>query len=224
MSVASAVYSARMVLRRVLMIGLGALLLAFAAAGGAWATATDARASCGAGGPCGDTDEDGHLDDVDNCTYVKNPDQADTDADGYGDACDSDPTTPAAPSGSPTSPAPAPADVRAPDVTLRIARAQQASDLRGGMPARVTCSEACGMEAEVRITRRLARRLGLRSVVVARADGVLGAAGGTYLIFRPARGVSSRLPRRAIRAQLTLAVVDGAHNKRAVRRALTLSD
>ncbi len=35
-----------------------------------------------------DTDGDGHLDGADNCPAVGNPDQADTDEDGLGDACD----------------------------------------------------------------------------------------------------------------------------------------
>jgi len=37
-----------------------------------------------------DTDGDGVIDDNDNCTLVKNPDQRDTDSDGYGSLCDGD--------------------------------------------------------------------------------------------------------------------------------------
>jgi uncharacterized repeat protein (TIGR03806 family) len=37
-----------------------------------------------------DTDLDGVRDDVDNCTTVANPDQRDTNGDGYGNACDAD--------------------------------------------------------------------------------------------------------------------------------------
>jgi len=39
----------------------------------------------------GDTDGDGVLDGADNCLAVPNPDQADTDGDGVGDACGDDP-------------------------------------------------------------------------------------------------------------------------------------
>jgi hypothetical protein len=54
---------------------LGEMILGSAAAG----------ASFGAGG---DVDGDGVLDDTDNCPTAANPDQADADADGVGDACD----------------------------------------------------------------------------------------------------------------------------------------
>lgn len=37
-----------------------------------------------------DSDNDGLLDDVDNCTLVANPNQCDSDADGYGNRCDAD--------------------------------------------------------------------------------------------------------------------------------------
>ena len=40
---------------------------------------------------CPDSDSDGFLDSVDNCPTVANPDQADTDGDGIGDACDAAP-------------------------------------------------------------------------------------------------------------------------------------
>ena len=210
-----------MELRRVLMILLPALVFAVAPVG--VPGTADARAACGAGGPCGDTDEDGELDDVDICMLVKNPDQADSDGDGAGDACDTGAAT-GAPGGGQTGPAGAarPVDWQAPDVTLRPARTQRSSDLRGGMPMRVTCSEACGLQAKVTVTRSTARRLGLRTLVLARAGGLLAASGETYLIFRPARGAASRLSRRSVRAQLTLTAVDFAHNRRTARRALSL--
>ena len=46
--------------------------------------------SRGAGGGAPDTDGDGVADDVDNCTDVVNPDQRDTNGDGFGNACDAD--------------------------------------------------------------------------------------------------------------------------------------
>ena len=39
---------------------------------------------------CGDVDGDGVCDDVDNCSEAANPDQRDTDGDGYGNLCDGD--------------------------------------------------------------------------------------------------------------------------------------
>lgn len=40
--------------------------------------------------PTTDTDNDGVMDFVDNCTLLSNVDQVDSDADGYGNACDGD--------------------------------------------------------------------------------------------------------------------------------------
>lgn len=40
--------------------------------------------------PSSDTDADGVTDDIDNCTFVHNPDQRDTDSDGHGNRCDGD--------------------------------------------------------------------------------------------------------------------------------------
>ncbi|MBN2497296.1 MAG: thrombospondin type 3 repeat-containing protein, partial [Deltaproteobacteria bacterium] len=45
--------------------------------------------ACGCGQPDPDADGDGLADCVDNCPSVSNPDQADRDQDGLGDACDS---------------------------------------------------------------------------------------------------------------------------------------
>jgi hypothetical protein len=41
--------------------------------------------------PLNDTDSDGVCGDVDNCPSIANPDQADTNGNGVGDACDAEP-------------------------------------------------------------------------------------------------------------------------------------
>jgi hypothetical protein len=46
--------------------------------------------ACGCGVPDTDTDVDGVADCIDNCPAIPNPDQADSDGDGIGDACDDD--------------------------------------------------------------------------------------------------------------------------------------
>jgi hypothetical protein len=195
------------VLGRLLLVLLAVLLFGGAVAG--VAAAADARAACGAGGPCPDSDEDGLADDVDNCINVRNTDQADADGDGAGDVCDT---------GAPAEPA----DWLAPAVTLKLPGTQRSSDLRGGMPVDVSCDETCALEATVTVPRRAARRMGLRTRVVARADAILASAGATYLIFSPARGATSRLPRRAVRATLTVTAVDRRHNQEILWRSLRL--
>jgi hypothetical protein len=44
--------------------------------------------------PTEDADEDGLINDVDNCPFTVNPDQLDEDTDGWGDGCDNCPHTP----------------------------------------------------------------------------------------------------------------------------------
>ena len=209
-------------LRRLLLVLLTVLLLGAGAAVGVPAGA-DTGAQCGAG-PCPDTDADGVLDDTDNCLYIQNSDQADSDGDGVGDVCATGEAGATPPAGGYSNPGPAvqPADLLAPEVTVAMPRTQRSSDLRGGMPVRVSCDEMCGLLATVTVTRSTARRMGLRSPVVASADASLAGAGVTYLIFRAARGATSRLPQRGVRANLTLTAVDSRHNQRTVRRPLHL--
>ena len=57
-------------------------------------------------GVIGDADNDGVLDTDDNCMFQQNPDQTDTDGDGWGDACDPAPDDPSEPEGSPKGPGP----------------------------------------------------------------------------------------------------------------------
>ncbi len=198
-----------MVLRRLLVVLFAALLVAGAAS--VVPAGADTRSICGGASPCPDSDGDGLIDDLDNCMYVLNPDQADADSDGAGDVCDTGEAVVRRTE-----------DWEAPKVKVTMPRTRRSSDLRGGMPVRVACDETCGLQATVRVERSTARRLRLRTPVVARGEAILASAGVTYLIFRPVRGVMSRLPRRGVRAELALTAVDSRENLRAVERPLIL--
>jgi hypothetical protein len=198
-----------MVLRRLLVVLFAALLVAGAAS--VVPAGAETRSACGEGGPCPDSDGDGLADDQDNCVDVFNSEQADADLDGAGDVCDTGQAVVRQTE-----------DWEAPKVKVTMPRTRRSSDLRGGMPVRVTCDETCGLQATIRVERSTARRLRLRTPVVARGEALLASAGVTYLIFRPVRGATTRLPRQGVRAELTLTAVDSRENLRAMERPLML--
>jgi hypothetical protein len=170
-----------------------------------------------------DRDDDGDAvpDADDNCPRAPNAEQGDRDGDGIGTACDPGEIT-EAPAPTPTPDARTANDHRAPRVQISVRARQEGADVAGGMPALVTCSEACGLTATVRVSGRDAKRLRLRSTVVARATAALGGRGRTYLLFETVRGIASRLPAAGMRAHLEVRAVDGAGNRRTVSRRLRL--
>jgi hypothetical protein len=191
----------------------------------------------GAGDVC-DNDDDGDnvRDTSDNCLRVTNPRvepafvQPDADGDGVGDACE----PPALPALGSTSgitagePAVTAADARdpavtivdrqAPRVTLSLKTALRAAEAEDGLVVRLRCSEACFAAADLRVDRKLARRLKLRgTMVVARGTARVEAAATTYVFVRFNQHAQAKLWRLR-RASLTLrvAVTDPSGNVRRV--------
>ena len=180
----------------------------------------------GTGDACdADIDGDAVLNGADNCPTTANREQQDRDGDGVGSACDPGEAAAVAPQDSTTSSnaglGPGASDAVAPRLSVRIARVQRAWDVLGGMPASVRCSEACGLTAGVTLASRDARRLQLPRRL-GDGTGLLGAAGRTWLFVTTPRRVARRLPRRGVRATLTIVATDQAGNRRTARRRITL--
>lgn len=164
-----------------------------------------------------DVDGDGVPNSNDNCPTVSNPGQKDENADGIGYACQGSSDTPA-----PAPSAPSPSDRVVPRVALSLPRRILRGELVGGMPLRVACSEACRLSATVTVSSAMRRKLRLRSAIIARAEGALGASGETYLIFAPARGAAGRLRGRRVPIRVVVRAQDGAGNRTSVVRATRL--
>jgi hypothetical protein len=171
-----------------------------------------------------DDDEDGEFDAVDNCPLTYNYDQADADADGIGTACDGDERVGGGPGGSPGGGPASPTDRLAPTLLLRLARTQRLAALGAGLAVEVRCSEGCALQARLTVSRATALRLGIgsRKTTVAKGSAALAGRGTTYVFMRFQRGMTRRLGRRTVRAQLTLTAADEVGNKRTRDRVLRL--
>ena len=127
-----------------------------------------------------DVDQDNALNRADNCPRNFNKEQFDADADGTGDVCDPDFFVVAPPA--PVLPPTVAADRAPARVTLKLARSQRGSDAQGGMPAKVHCSEACSVHAELKLATATAKRLKLKALV-ATGEAALDGAGTTYVFL-----------------------------------------
>ena len=149
--------------------------------------------------------------------FVNHQDQLDRDGDRIGTECDPDEPAVGGP-GQGTK------DTRRPRLAIRVASRQRLAAVRAGLVVRVRCSEACGATVELNVSRRLARRLGLRrTTILAGGSARLQAAGTTYVFVRFDRRASRRLFRmRSVRSKLTAGAVDGGGNRRILSRRVAL--
>ena len=179
-----------------------------------------------------DSDDDGDkLDDgFDNCPtvynldrgvdrngdgFVNQQDQEDYDRDGIGTACDPDEARVGGPGGS--------TDTRAPRLAVSVERRVRLAAARAGLVVKMRCSEACGTTAELAVPRPVARRLGLRTRILAGGSASLEGAGVTYVFVRFDRRARRSLFRMdRLRSTLTTTAVDGGGNRRRVTRRIGL--
>ena len=101
---------------------------------------------------------------------------------------------------------------------LSIAGRQRASDARGGMPARVHCSEACSITARLTLGSSTAKRLKV-PLGIATGEAALDDSGSTYVFLGFKSSVLKRVFRKgAVKATLALTVLDAAGNATTARR------
>jgi Thrombospondin type 3 repeat len=177
-----------------------------------------------------DDDNDNRADAHDNCRFQYNPDQVDDDRDGRGRECDPSDAAVGAPPASPGVALQAGSNVavvRAPRLRVAVARRQRLRAVGRTLIVRVRCSEACAIAADLVLSARTARRVGLArgrgSVVVGRGAQRMAGATRSYVFVDLPRTVARRLRRRArVPALLRVVAEDGAGNRRTATRRLEL--
>jgi hypothetical protein len=107
-------------------------------------------------------------------------------------------------------------DRAAPRGTIRLGSRNLARIVRSGrIPVTVTCDEACSAAVEVRVTRKLARKLGLRrGTAIAKARGSVTAGGRRTLRGRLAARARRAMRRRnSLKLSVTATFTDAAGNE-----------
>jgi hypothetical protein len=185
------------------------------------------------GDPCDDDDDGDGLDDsADYCPtvyslergvdrngdgFVNHQDQLDRDGDRVGTECDPDEAVLEGPT-------PGAEDRLRPRLGVGVERRIRLAAAKAGLVVRLRCSEACGATVELQVSRKVARRLGLRRTrIFAGGSARLLGAGTTYAFVRFDRRVRRKLFRMpGVSAQLRAVAVDGGGNRRSLSRRLAL--
>jgi len=119
------------------------------------------------------------------------------------------------------------ADAVAAHIKLTAASRQRAQRVaKRGLALRIASDEAAGVTLRVRLARRDARRLGLRSAVVARATASFDAAGSRSLRLRltaAGRRALQRIGMRDLRVVVRAAAADRAGNRSSASIAVAVS-
>jgi hypothetical protein len=117
------------------------------------------------------------------------------------------------------------ADRTGPQGTIRLGSRNLRKAVKSGrIPVRVTCNEACSVALELKVTRKLARRLKLKkNVVLARVRGAAPAGRATPLRARLTRRARRAIrTRRALRLTIAAALTDAAGNRTRVTKKASL--
>ena len=115
-------------------------------------------------------------------------------------------------------------DRTAPGGTIRLgSRNLRRAVKRGRIPVMVTCDEACSAALELKVARKLARRLKLGRVVIARGQGAVPAGRRTTLRAKLTRRARRALRgRRSLRLTIEAALSDAAGNGSQVKKRASL--
>jgi hypothetical protein len=117
------------------------------------------------------------------------------------------------------------ADRTGPQGTIRLGSRNLRKAVKSGrIPVRTTCNEACSVALELKVTRKLARRLKLgKKVVIARVRGAAPAGRATPLRAKLTRRARRALrTRRSLRLTIAAALTDAAGNRTRVTKKASL--